>query len=121
MDKEDAQKQCLQWKKDIDNKNKKLGFAPNPRYFEMKKKMEDFTDKVLEKIVKPKFKVFSITKQTVFDQKKYPIFFIRDRQIFEENKKLEWRYFGSLFNIINEKITYKTTTSYIPERFLQEF
>ena len=121
MDKEDIQKQCMQWQKDIDDKNKKLRFRPNPNYVDMKKKMENFTNKVLEKIVDPKFKVFSITKQTAHDPNKYPIFFIRDREIFEQEGKLEWRYFGSLFNIINKKIHYKTTTSYIPERFLQEF
>lgn len=121
MDKEDIQKQCIQWQRNIDNRNKRLGFKSDSRYLKIKNKMENFTNKVLEKIVTPKFKVSSITKQTAFDQKKYPIFFIRDRQIFEEDGKLDWRYFGSLFNIINEKINYRTTTSYIPEEFLQEF
>ncbi len=121
MDKEDIQKQCVQWQKDIDNENKTSGFTSHPKYFEIRKKMENFTGKVLEKIVKPKFKVFSITKQTTFDSKEYPIFFIRDKKIFKKDGKLEWRYFGSLFNIINEKINYQTTTSYVPERFLQEF
>lgn len=100
---------------------KKLGGKPDPRAIKLKEKMKSFTQSALEIITKPKFDVFEVTRQTAHNPKEYPIFFIRDRQIFREGAKLDWRYFGSLFDIINGKINYKTTTSYMPEDVLQEF
>ncbi|MBU4069367.1 MAG: hypothetical protein KJ646_00120 [Nanoarchaeota archaeon] len=118
MDKKEIQKQCNSWNEKIQREYQST--KAHPKYLEHKIKIDNFTKDNLNKISSPKYKVFSIARQNVHNQEEYPIFFIKERQIFEENGKLEWRYFGSLFNIINSKVNYKTTTSFIPERNITE-
>ena len=84
-------------------------------------KQIDFCKRNLEKLARPKFDVFDVTRQTAYNSKEYPIFFIKERKIFWENGKISWRYFGSLFDIVDNKVIYKTTTDYIQERCLQKF
>lgn len=118
MDKEEFLRQCLEWNKRLENWKVK----PDKRYIKHKKDLEQFTEDNLKNLQAPEHDVLSICSSAIYDPKEYPIFFIRDRQIFsKEEEGLTWVYFGSLFDIENGKVHYKTTTSYIPEAYLKPF
>ena len=116
MDVQKIQKQCIDWYEQLENKTKKL--VSDKRYFEKKRKMENFTKNNLEKIADPKYELLSAVKQNCIKHYEYPIFLLIERQIFEKEGKLEWRYFGYLFDIKNNKVNYRTTTSYISEKHI---
>ena len=116
MDVQKIQKQCIDWYEQLETKSKKL--ISDKRYHEKKKKMENFTRDNLEKIADPKYELLSAVKQNCIKPYEYPIFFLRERQIFEKEGKLGWRYFGYLFDVKDNKINYRTTPGYIPEEHL---
>ena len=116
MDVQKIQKQCMDWYEQLETKTRKL--ISDKRYPEKKKKMENFTKNNLEKIANPKYELFSAVKQNCIKPYEDSIFFLRERQIFEKEGKLEWRYFGYLFDVKDNKINYRTTPGYIPEEHL---
>lgn len=119
MNREDILNQCLEWKKELDKENK--GACLDKKIIKYNKAMENFTKRHSRKVGYPKYEVFDIAKATNHDLKRYPIFFIRERQIFQKEDGLTWVYFGSLFNIQDEKVCYQTTTSFIPEKYIKPF
>ena len=118
MEKEEILKQCLEWNAKIEKRYKKVG--PGRGYFEHQEKMKKFTKENSGLISAPKYEVLSICSQTIHDQEKYPVFFVRERQIFEKKDGLTWVYLGSLFDLSDDKVNYQTTTSYIPEKYLED-
>ncbi|MDP2672509.1 MAG: hypothetical protein Q8O84_01725 [Nanoarchaeota archaeon] len=116
MDVQKIREQCLNWYEQLEIETRKL--ISDKRYLEKKREMENFTKNNLEKIANPKYELFSTVKQNCIKSYEDSIFFLRERQIFEKEGKLEWRYFGYLFDVTNNKINYRTAPGYIPEEQL---
>jgi hypothetical protein len=116
MDRNLILKQCLEWNRNL----KSFKVKSDKRYLEQKRNWDDFTRNNLANLANPKYNVLSVCSQNLHDTKEYPIFFIRERQIFNKEEGLTWVYFGSLFDIKDGKVNYRTTTSYIPEKCLED-
>ena len=117
MDEDEILRQCLEWNAKIEKQYKRT--RPDKRYLEQKKEMDKFTEENSRLIPAPKHNVLSVCSETLHNQKESPIFFVRERQIFEKEDGLTWVYLGDLFDLSGDKVNYRTTTTYIPEKYLE--